>query len=80
MERENLFVSFQDLLEREFDIGREKVNLDSRLYEDLDLDSIDIVDLMAWIVKLTGKRLSPDAFKNVATVSDMIDELEKQLS
>ena len=71
---------FRDLLENEFDIENDDVNLDSRLYEDLDLDSIDAVDLMAWIVKITGKRIAPEDFKNVRTVGDVIDELERQLS
>ena len=68
------------MLENEFDIENDDVNLDSRLYEDLDLDSIDAVDLMAWIVKITGKRIAPEDFKNVRTVGDVIDELERQLS
>ena len=80
MKTEDLLDSFKDLLEREFDLERDMVNLNARLYEDLDLDSIDAVDLMAWMVKLTGKRLSPDDFKNVRTVGDVIQEIEKQLS
>ncbi len=80
MKTEDLLDSFKDLLEREFDLDRDIINLDARLYEDLDLDSIDAVDLMAWMVKLTGKRLSPDDFKNVRTVGDVIQEIEKQLS
>ena len=80
MDRDELLNKFRDLLELEFDIDKPDVEMDSRLYEDLDLDSIDAVDLMAWIVKITGKRMAPDDFKNVRTVRDVIDELERQLS
>ena len=80
MDKEKILGKLQDLLESEFDIDREKVTHEALLYDDLDLDSIDAVDLMAWMVKLTGKRMSPEDFKNVHTVGDVIGELEKQLS
>jgi acyl carrier protein len=80
MDKDILIEKFRDLLESEFDIERHNVSYDSLLYDDLDLDSIDAVDLMAWVVKLTGKRMSPEEFKNVRTVGDVIDALEKQLS
>ncbi len=80
MEKEAILEKLRDLLKNEFDIDPEKVTPEAYLYEDLDLDSIDAVDLMAWMVKLTGKRMSPENFKNVRSVSDLIDELERQLS
>ena len=80
MDKNTMFEKLQTLLEDEFDIDKDNVTLDALLYEDLDLDSIDAVDLMAWIVKLTGKRMSPEDFKNVRTVRDVIDQLEKKLA
>ena len=80
MDKNTMFEKFQTLLEDEFDIDRNNVTLDALLYEDLGLDSIDAVDLMAWMVKLTGKRMSPEDFRNVRTVRDVIDKLEKQLA
>ena len=80
MDKNQMFEKLQDLLESEFDIDRADVRYEALLYDDLGLDSIDAVDLMAWIVKFTGKRMSPEDFKNVRTVSDVIDELERQLS
>ena len=80
MDKNEMFEKLQDLLENEFDIERDDVSYEALLYDDLGLDSIDAVDLMAWIVKFTGKRMSPEDFKNVRTVSDVIDELERQLS
>ena len=80
MDKEVILEKLQDLLENEFSISRERVTPDTLLYEDLDLDSIDAVDLMAWMIKLTGKRMSPEDFKNVRSVGDVICALEKQLS
>lgn len=71
--REELFDKLTDHLEEMFEVPREKVTLEARLYEDLDLDSIDAVDLVVKLQELSGKRLQPDAFKAVRTVKDVID-------
>ncbi len=80
MERDAILDQLRDLLESEFDIDREDVTSDALLYDDLDFDSIDAVDMMAWMVKLTGKRMDPEDFRNVRTVGDVVDEISRQLS
>ncbi len=67
-----------DLLEM-FEIPPERVSLDARLYEDLDLDSIDAVDLIVKLSELTGRRIKPDAFKSVRTVRDIVVCVEATL-
>jgi acyl carrier protein len=47
------------------------------LYEDLDLDSIDAVDLVVKLRAITGKKIDPEAFKKVRTVEDVVIEVEK---
>lgn len=79
MDRTELFVKLQDLLASEFDIERDQITSEALLYDDLGLDSIDAVDIMAWVVKLTDKRMQPESFKNARTVGDVIDELEKHI-
>lgn len=71
--REELFEKLKDHLEEMFEVPREKVTLNARLYEDLDLDSIDAVDLVVKLQEISGKRLKPDAFKSVRTVEDVIE-------
>ncbi|MDR0564477.1 MAG: phosphopantetheine-binding protein, partial [Azoarcus sp.] len=44
-----------------------------RLYQDLDVDSIDAVDFAVEFKKQTGKQFSPDEFKNIRTVNDILD-------
>ena len=43
------------------------------LYTDLDIDSIDAVDLAVKLKQLTGKRLQPEVFKSVRTVQDVVE-------
>lgn len=49
-------------------------------YQDLDLDSIDAVDLVVKLREITGKKIEPDAFKQVRTVQDVVNEVEKLVS
>ncbi len=63
-----------------FDLDRTSIRTDSKLYEDLDLDSIDAVDLIVHLQKMTGKKINPDDFKSVRTVADIVQAIEKMLA
>lgn len=63
------------LMVEHFEIERERIQPNSRLYEDLDIDSIDAVDMIVQLRPLLGKRLQPEAFKSVRTVQDVVDAL-----
>ena len=58
-----------------FEISPEKITRDARLFEDLDLDSIDAVDLIVKLQDLTGRKFKPEEFKSVRTVGDLIDHV-----
>ena len=70
--RESILQYLQDIMYELFELDRELVGEDARL-ADLDIDSIDAVDIMVKIKTLTGKRIQPNEFKNVRTVGDTID-------
>ena len=56
-----------------FELDESEVTSDANLYEDLDLDSIDAVDLAVKITDITGQRVNPEDFKKVRTVQDLVD-------
>ncbi len=56
-----------------FEIEADMVRPDARLYEELDIDSIDAVDMIIKLKDLTGKKMQPADFKNVRTVQDVVD-------
>jgi len=58
-----------------FEVPPAKVVLDARLYEDLDIDSIDAVDLVVQLQQLTRRRFKPEEFRSVRTVSDVVDRV-----
>lgn len=77
MNKNEIFEKLQDIMVRLFEIEREKITLSANLYEDLDIDSIDAVDLAAEVRELTGQRINPDDFKQVRTLQDLVDVAEK---
>ncbi len=76
MTKEELFGKIQEVLESDFEIEKDDVKMDSKLFEDLDLDSIDAVDLLSKIKQyMPGKQIDPEMFKNAKTVENVIDLL-----
>jgi acyl carrier protein len=63
-----------------FDIEGANIVLDAKLYDDLDIDSIDAVDFMVALKKKTGNKIDPDAFKQVRTVGDIVQAVHNMLA
>jgi len=76
MDGDNLGLLRQVLTE-DFDIDAAAVRPEALLYDDLDLDSIDAVDLIVRLKELSGKKVPPDQFKSVRTVGDVITVLDQ---
>ncbi len=74
MTREEVRSWLVGVLKELFEVDPEKIGPEVTL-ADLDLDSIDAVDVVVEFQKLTGKRMRPEAFKSVRTVGDVVDVL-----
>ena len=57
---------------KNFGLTSEQVLPESKLYEELGLDSLDAVDLVLELQDMTGKKITPEVFKGVRTVADVI--------
>lgn len=55
-----------------FEADESKITLETNLYEDLEIDSIDAIDLIDHIKRQTGYKLKAEDFRNVRTVADVI--------
>jgi acyl carrier protein len=75
MEKELILAKLKGFLVDLFEVPEEDITLQARLSEDLDLDSIDAVDLVVKLQELTGQRIKPDEFKSVRTVQDVVDRV-----
>lgn len=79
MDKEQLFQRIVEILHDTFGIAPEKVSLESKLGEDLDIDSIDAVDLIVQLKPLLGGNLKPEAFRSVRSVQDVVDALHAMM-
>jgi acyl carrier protein len=75
-----IIATLSEYLQGLFDIDPEKISVEARLFEDLDLDSIDAVDLIVKLQEYTGKKIAPTEFKTVRTIGDVVDKLHDQLA
>lgn len=77
--RDEIYRKVTEVLEDLFEIDPQRVALESNLYTDLDIDSIDAVDLVVELKNITGKKIKPDDFKSVRTVEDVVEAVAKLL-
>lgn len=71
------FIHVRKTLVELFDLEADAIRLEARLYEDLDIDSIDAVDLVVELKQFTGRRINPDDFKSVRTIDDVVNAVER---
>ena len=72
MNDDQILNRIKEILEETFEIAPERVVPEAGLFSDLDLDSIDAVDLAIKLQEMTGKRVKPEDFKTVRTVGDVV--------
>ncbi len=73
--KQEIYIWVVNILNEMFELDKRRITLQANLYSDLDIDSIDAVDLAVKLKQLTGKRLEPEVFKTVRTVQDVVDAL-----
>ena len=71
--REEIFDTLRDALVELFELEPERITEDANLYQDLEIDSIDAVDLIDHTKRQTGKKLAAEEFKAVRTVGDVVE-------
>ncbi|AMF94151.1 acyl carrier protein [Vibrio fluvialis] len=77
--KQQVFDQVKDALVELFEIDADDIQPDAHLYQDLDLDSIDAVDLVVHLQKVTGKKIKPEEFKAVRTVEDVVEAVTELL-
>ena len=73
--KEEIYTKLCEILAEEFEIEKSLLNMDANLFSDLDLDSIDAVDLAVRLQQFTDKRISPEEFKQIRTLNDVVEAI-----
>ena len=80
MSKDEIFEILKKALVELFEIDENKVVPEAKIYEDLQIDSIDAIDLVDYVKKNTGYKLMPDDFKNIQTLGDIVDAVAAKLN
>jgi acyl carrier protein len=79
MERKEIEEKVKAFLIDDLEIEEDKVFPESRLKEDMEIDSLDYVDIVAVVLSTFGVKVNIEKMKGVKTLSQFIDYLETEL-
>lgn len=80
MTRDEILKSVVEILADSFELDPEEIKPESKLYEELGLDSIDAVDIFVQLRELTGRRPNPDVAREIRTVEELVTFVENELA
>ena len=73
MDKQQIYEKIRNALVNDFEMDAAKVIPEARLYEDLNLDSIDAVDLIVKLKQYIPRNVDPEVFKQMRTLQDVVD-------
>jgi acyl carrier protein len=79
MDRQAIFDRVTQMMSDLFDIDRAKIKPESR-FEDLELTSLDAIDLVVELQRLTGRKVAEQGLRSVRTVGDIVTLVEAHLA
>jgi acyl carrier protein len=76
MYKEEIFATIKKLLTEKFEVKSDLISPEKLLVDELDLDSLDAVDLLIYLGSYINGKLDPALFKDAKTVLDLVNILE----
>ena len=73
MDKQQIYEKIRNALVNDLEMDAAKVVPEARLYEDLNLDSIDAVDLIVKLKQYIPRNVDPEVFKQMRTLQDVVD-------
>jgi acyl carrier protein len=77
--KQEIMAKVVEILSETFKLDPAKIRPESDLYTELSIDSIDAIDLLVKLQRMTGKRIRPEAFRQTRTVQDVVDAVQALL-
>ena len=77
--RESVLERVREILVSSFELEPGAIQLDSHLIDDLDLDSIDAIDLAVELEQETGLRVEEQELRQIRRVGDIVELVCKRL-
>lgn len=77
--KDEILDKLTSILVEDFEVDKNLITPEASLFEDLDLDSIDAVDLAVRVQQFTQKKIPPENFKQIKTINDVVNAIEELL-
>ncbi len=79
MSRNEIFKLIKEYFVKEFEVPEEKISEEALLFDDLELDSIDALDMVGMLESELNIEVDEEEIGSIRTVKDVIDFLEQKL-
>ena len=76
MGKDAVYIKLKGLMSSEFELDADSISPEKRLEDDLDLDSLDMVDLILSLNDHIDEKIDPTLFKDARTVQDLVDLIQ----
>lgn len=79
MDRDAIYEKVAQLMVELFDLDRARITPQAR-FEDLELTSLDAIDLVVELQQMTGRKVNEANLRSVRTVDDIVSLVENHLA
>jgi len=79
MNSDEIYQTVKKYLINDFEIPEEKISLEANLFENLELDSIDALDMIATLESELDIEIDEEELKKIRTVKDIVDYVAKNV-
>jgi len=79
LSKAEVYEQLKQVLVDEFGLPSDQLGLDAHLLKDLDLDSIDWIDMAVALEVKTGQELKQQELASIRTIRDVVDVIHRKL-
>lgn len=79
MDRQQIFDKVAHSMAELFDLDRSKLTMESK-FEDLEITSLDAIDLLVELQAATGKKVSGAGLRQIRSIGDLVVLIEANLA
>ena len=79
MNTDEIYGIVKKYLIKDFEVPEEKISIDANLFENLELDSIDALDMIATLESELDISIDEEELKKIRTVHDIVNYIAKNL-
>ncbi|MDO5434317.1 acyl carrier protein [Eubacterium maltosivorans] len=73
---EEKFAKVQEIIAEQLELDPAKITMESSLMEDLEADSLDIIELVMAFEEEFGVKMPDEELENIKTVGDIVNALQ----